>query len=872
MKIKSLLILALFVAMGQATWAQTQPIDLSTEPFTEGFENDLGDWTVIPGVSSSAMIDASIGHGSSHSFHFFMGASYTYLVSPMFTGTENGINLQFYYTNYWDGSSYFKVGYSTTTNDIDDFIWGDLIVADQGNMHLKRGQGWTLYDHDLPSSVKYVAIAYYKNGSHHLYVDDFNITLLEGCAMPSLTDVNGSNNTIALNWLGNSESYELRYKQLAFSDFEDGMEPWSAIDADGDGYNWMWGYNSTSSQGELYVYSQSYHNPQQQGDDGSLTPDNYLVSPLMQLGGSISFYARAHDAIYHEEHFGIAVSTVAEPTATDFTTIAEWDAESDDWTYYTVDLSAYSGLGHVAIRHFGCTDQMSLDVDNITLFNPNDEWIVIPLTETTYTLDNLMHETAYGIQLRGVCGGNQYSSWSDLATVITDPNPNAYRFVYAGAWNDGTNWENGEVPADGSDVTIAANAIIPADYTAIIGSIAMKYGITLTIEEGGQLKHNTVGVQAIVKKSITPYENVDGNDHYYLLASPMANEVNVASNTNLIANDSYDLYSFDQNEELEWRNYNIVANEFTTLANKAGYLYANGQGMTATIAGQLMRSNDDVEVALDYNNAADLKGWNLLGNPFACNAYLGSGQAFYKMNSNGTALKTVTGGAIDPMQGFFVQATAANQNAIISRNQPITKNGQINMNLYNRNQELDNAILVFGNGCNLGKFSFRENSSKVYISSEGEDYAALFTTDQMGEMPVSFKAEENGNFTLSFINEDVEFGYLHLIDNLTGNDVDLLQNPNYSFEAKTTDYASRFTLVFAKGNNTEDNFAFFSNNRFVISNEGEATLQVVDVMGRIIKSETLNGSASVNLDAAPGVYMLRLVNGNNIKVQKVMVR
>jgi hypothetical protein len=45
---------------------------------------------------------------------------------------------------------------------------------------------------------------------------------------------------------------------------------------------------------------------------------------------------------------------------------------------------------------------------------------------------------------------------------------------------------------------------------------------------------------------------------------------------------------------------------------------------------------------------------------------------------------------------------------------------------------------------------------------------------------------------------------------------------------------------------------------------------VVDVTGRIIKSESINGCANLNIDAAPGVYMVRLVNGDNIKVQKVV--
>ena len=108
---------------------------------------------------------------------------------------------------------------------------------------------------------------------------------------------------------------------------------------------------------------------------------------------------------------------------------------------------------------------------------------------------------------------------------------------------------------------------------------------------------------------------------------------------------------------------------------------------------------------------------------------------------------------------------------------------------------------------------------------------------------------------------------------MTGADVDLLQTPSYSFEAKTTDYESRFKLVFATGDNSnDDNFAFYSNGSFVINNEGNAELQVIDIMGRIVKSESINGCANVSVNGAAGVYMLRLVNGDNVKTQKVVVK
>jgi hypothetical protein len=107
---------------------------------------------------------------------------------------------------------------------------------------------------------------------------------------------------------------------------------------------------------------------------------------------------------------------------------------------------------------------------------------------------------------------------------------------------------------------------------------------------------------------------------------------------------------------------------------------------------------------------------------------------------------------------------------------------------------------------------------------------------------------------------------------MTGADVDLLDCPSYTFNAQSTDYASRFRLVFATGSTSEDSFAFLSNGSFVINNEGEATLQLVDVNGRILSSETINGCANLSVNAAAGVYMLRLVNGSNVKVQKVVIR
>ena len=171
-------------------------------------------------------------------------------------------------------------------------------------------------------------------------------------------------------------------------DFEDHtMQGWTSIDADGDGYGWrigsevMSGVNGHNGSSD-FVFSQSYDNSY-----GVLYPDNYLVSPQVELGGLLTFYACAQDANYAAEHFGVAVSTT-NTNPSSFNMVQEWTMsaksapvgrpvknsrsgrDQGNWYEYTVDLSAYSGNGYVAIRHFNCSDMFYLDVDDITIGEP----------------------------------------------------------------------------------------------------------------------------------------------------------------------------------------------------------------------------------------------------------------------------------------------------------------------------------------------------------------------------------------------------------------------------------------------------------------------------------------------------------------------
>ena len=367
-------------------------------------------------------------------------------------------------------------------------------------------------------------------------------------------------------------------------------------------------------------------------------------------------------------------------------------------------------------------------------------------------------------------------------------------------------------------------------------------------------------------KDIIGYGN-SNNGRYYLIASPIG-EVSPTEVGNMFKYD-YDLYYFEQNpsDGLEWIN---IKDGNTNLVPGKGYLYASQQDVTLTFYGPGFDGSGDVTLVKNAPDNLVFEGWNLVGNPFAQTAYIN--KPYYTTNPEGTEIISVTGNSVEPMEGVFVIADNHEEVMTFTTEEPAKSISQIALNVtHNRGNVIDRAIICFGESGQLPKFQLNPNSTKVYIPQNDKDYAVV-SAEAQGEMPVSFRAAKNGSYTFNLSSENVDFAYLHLIDNMTGADVDLLQTPSYTFEAKTTDYASRFKLVFATGDADEDNFVFNSNGTWVINNDGQAILQVLDVMGRILKCEQIEGCHSLNFNAAPGVYMFSLTKGNDVKVQKVVVK
>ena len=424
----------------------------------------------------------------------------------------------------------------------------------------------------------------------------------------------------------------------------------------------------------------------------------------------------------------------------------------------------------------------------------------------------------------------------------------------------------------------AANKItIPSGKTLAptYGIRTFQYTNMLYIEDGGQLVNPfPIGASGTAKREILGY--VSEKDNYYFIATPTISDYS----TSTIASGTYDLYSYDEPTHYWW--YDQSSDHgFNTLANGQGYLYANSAQTTINFSGQFQPST--AEVAVDVTASAEsLKGFNLVGNPYTHNitpANLKIGESsvtsIYKIDGDVVAIAQNDASIVKPTEGFFVQTSEAG--VLSFNNTENAKNGyvsDIKIEVSSNDAFVDRAYVNFHEGQNIDKFTLGENCAKLYFRTEGNDYAVVRHNTQ-SELPLHFEAKENGVYTINVKPEYVEMNQLRLIDNMTGVEVDLLATPSYTFNAKKTDYASRFRLVFSttgvEENGTEATFAYFNGSEWVINGSDNATLEVIDMMGRTVLCKDVARNVSTN-GWAQGVYVIRLTDNNSVKTQKIVVR
>ena len=249
-------------------------------------------------------------------------------------------------------------------------------------------------------------------------------TTLNMNAMPiqvKATDITG--HSAEISWLarGAEEKWNLRYRKnvgVDNYDFEDGMlEGWTTIDNDGDGRTWkLWTAEKAKADlwhsGTYCMMSESFKTEGNVSE--GLDPDNWLVSPQFELGGSLSFWMRSAIADY-PDNFAVYLSTTGS-SVDDFTIELQPETTAEgEYVNYTIDLSAYSGKGYVAFRHFNSSDMYYLLLDDVTLTEPDAvvfRWTTAAEVTNPYVLKGLSPSTKYEVEVQPVYEDGTTGDWT----------------------------------------------------------------------------------------------------------------------------------------------------------------------------------------------------------------------------------------------------------------------------------------------------------------------------------------------------------------------------------------------------------------------------------------------------------------------------
>lgn len=219
-------------------------------------------------------------------------------------------------------------------------------------------------------------------------------------------------------------------------DFEDGTtQGWTVGSDDNGSTTWavgQSGYNPSGSSGTVYTTnSGNYYVGSVY--DASNAVDDWLISPQITLGGNMVFYIKITNTSY-TDYYSVHLSTGTNAIGQFATALLPaTQVTSTDYTMVTVDLSAYTGQGYVAIRHTANADQASLLVDDVTIVEGGDT----PVNPTNPTTD-LLAANVY-VRLKGGLSQGQYNETLTVATGDVTSNVGLNGEVYP-TLSAGSNW------------------------------------------------------------------------------------------------------------------------------------------------------------------------------------------------------------------------------------------------------------------------------------------------------------------------------------------------------------------------------------------------------------------------------------------------
>ncbi len=316
------------------------------------------------------------------------------------------------------------------------------------------------------------------------------------------------------------------------------------------------------------------------------------------------------------------------------------------------------------------------------------------------------------------------------------------------------------------------------------------------------------------------------------------------------------------------------------------------------------------------------RGFNFVGNPYSSAIdweYDGTNgwtktnvdNAVYMWNGdfggygsyvNGIGVNEVTN-IIPPHQGFFVHCRedngmlTVNQGAQVQNDEPFFKGGN--------NYDFISKLTVEGNGykdetvvrlAGTSTLSFDSNwdalkmfgvynAPQVFSIIEADQYLSINSVpgNQKGTIvKLGFKANNPGMYTISYEEVSGPFTGEHviLIDQVTGEKVMLKEVGQHKFVHTGSEDVHRFNLLFINNGGTSSgksaalNANVYSYNSTIHIDAPEANsykVQVYNLMGQEVISQTVNSNSSNFNIEQEGYYIVNVISDTEVKTTKVYI-
>jgi len=894
-------------------------------PWEEDFEWDFipGCWSKIVSPGNDITQSTAQNHtaSGSSSARFSSSSNSSDYNQYLFTG-QHLIDYNYGQLTFWHRKESTDVellewGVATTT-DPNDYTWTAVPLSNT------EWQETSVYIGNYSYQTVYIGFRYYGDNSEHVYLDDINIDAVATCPEPSCQEVLSSTyNSATLNWLSSG-----------------GAVVWEI----------EWGYTGFVP-GSGFIISTS-DNPHQLTNIPSFkTLDWYIRS---DCGGGLYSYQVGPNT------FNTPCYPQSIPYSQNFDNSNEWPYgwfdDGDIWNVAEIDgNSGYSvladynnnGSGSLYAPTFNGTSKTDLHVRFFTHWEawyPNwwQEGYFYGSTDGGAT--KILLEHWFHLNPSIDVGWKQYdiSSWADGAPTITfwwKLSMSGDRFwiiddfaiqegsfgtngLWTGVtdndWNTASNWDDGLVPQEYTDVTIntgLANYPTIVDPGAECDSVILKSNISgnASLIDNGNL---TVNASAKVERYIPQYTGAIG---WHYLSSPVMAQ---AIQPEFVADppsSSDDFYKFSEPGYL-WFNVKDNSGNWNSSFEDdfvvgRGYNVAYAENETKTFSGELnvgdFTFDGTTTPAITYTAGGGI-GWNLVGNPYPsaldwdlCTksnidgaVYAYDGDAGQYVSWNGS-IGGLANGIIPPMNGFFIKASASPELTI-----PNSARVHTATNFYKEKEYVKDLLVlkVEGNGFSDKTFiHFNVDASNAFDSdfdayklsgiaeapqlyTKAEDSKLSinvlpYSSDEI-VIPLSLKVSNDGEYKISVSEntfwETVDFS---LKDLETGNIYDIRTINSLTISHSPNNSPDRFLLLIngATGieETTPDNgieIYCYGDQIFIKTDElGEVQVAVYNMLGQNVASRNLTGFGNLS-GLNPGFYLVVVKTDDAMKVKKVFVR